>query len=71
VIPCQSYYEPVGKILSDDWPSIWNHPLCVSLRERRNVPEACKECSMLLECGGGCPLHQQENLPRPFLSDLD
>lgn len=71
VIPCQSYYEPVGKILIDEWSSIWEHPLCLSLRERRNVPEACKKCSMLLECGGGCPLHRLDSQPQPFLSDFD
>lgn len=56
VIPCQSYYEQLGNFLEDSWESIWNHELAVWLRERRYVPEDCKACAMLKECGGGCPL---------------
>jgi radical SAM protein with 4Fe4S-binding SPASM domain len=56
VIPCQSYYQPLGYLLRDRWDSIWNHELSVSLRERRNLPEKCKGCVLLQECGGGCPL---------------
>ncbi len=64
VIPCQSYYQPVGNILIDTWDAIWNHSLCVSLRERSNLPQKCHGCSLLPECGGGCPLqnnHQPNN----------
>lgn len=56
VLPCQSYYTPVGNILRDPWPSIWNHELSVWLRERRYLAEACHACSLVAECGGGCPL---------------
>ncbi|MBN1310088.1 MAG: radical SAM protein [Anaerolineae bacterium] len=70
VLPCQSYYHPVGNLLVDDWHSIWNHELCVQLRERRNLPAKCRNCSLVAECGGGCPLrfesHREEfgvNLP--------
>ena len=56
VIPCQSYYSPLGNLLTDSWESIWNHDLSVSLRERRNIPAKCNGCSLLPECGGGCPL---------------
>jgi radical SAM protein with 4Fe4S-binding SPASM domain len=56
VIPCQSYYQQVGNILSDPWGSIWNHELCLRLRERQYVPDECRECALLAECGGGCPL---------------
>jgi radical SAM protein with 4Fe4S-binding SPASM domain len=57
VIPCQSYYEPLGYILRDPWEAIWNHDLACSLRERRYVPEKCRECPELSLCGGGCPLY--------------
>jgi radical SAM protein with 4Fe4S-binding SPASM domain len=56
VLPCQSYYQPVGNILRDPWDNIWNHNLSVSLRERRNLPDKCNQCALLAECGGGCPL---------------
>jgi len=59
VIPCQSYYEPLGYILRDPWEAIWNHDLAVALRERRYVPEKCRDCPELPLCGGGCPLYLQ------------
>ncbi len=60
VIPCQSYYQPLGYIQRDSWDSIWNHDLAISLRERRHIAEKCKDCVLLAECGGGCPLHPQK-----------
>ena len=56
VLPCQSFYQPVGNILREDWSAIWNHDLCVRLRERQGLPEKCQGCALLAECGGGCPL---------------
>ncbi len=56
VIPCQSAYQPVGDIRRDEWDRIWNHELCVHLRERRYAPAKCRACALLVECGGGCPL---------------
>jgi radical SAM protein with 4Fe4S-binding SPASM domain len=63
VIPCQSYYEPLGHILRDEWDTIWNHDLAISLRERRYVPAKCRECPELSICGGVCPLYLAHNLP--------
>jgi radical SAM protein with 4Fe4S-binding SPASM domain len=60
VLPCQSYYHPLGNLLTDSWDSIWNHELSTQLRERRNLPFRCETCSLVAECGGGCPL-QFEN----------
>lgn len=62
VIPCQSYYQPLGSLLSDPWDSIWNADLARWLRQRQYVPSKCEGCAVLAECGGGCPLsldHQQ------------
>lgn len=59
VLPCQSYYHPLGNILTDSWDSIWNHDLSVQLRERKNLPAKCNGCSLAPECGGGCPLQFQ------------
>ena len=56
VLPCQSYYTPLGNMLVDDWDSIWNHELAVGLRERQGLPAKCDGCGLLAECGGGCPL---------------
>jgi radical SAM protein with 4Fe4S-binding SPASM domain len=56
VLPCQSYYQSLGNILTDSWDSIWNHKLSVRLRERQHLPFKCQGCDLLAECGGGCPL---------------
>jgi radical SAM protein with 4Fe4S-binding SPASM domain len=56
VLPCQSYYQSLGSLLTDSWESIWNHELAVRLRERQNLPAKCEGCSLVAECGGGCPL---------------
>lgn len=57
VIPCQSYYQPLGYLLKDSWDSIWNHDLAQNLRQRRYISQDCKDCLLLSECGGGCPLY--------------
>ncbi len=65
VLPCQSYYVPVGNILSDSWENIWDSDLLRSLRYRRetpqaaNLPEECWHCDQLSICGGGCPLERK------------
>lgn len=61
VLPCQSYYEPIGNLLTDRWKDIWNHPLALRLRERQYLHEPawamkCSGCALASECGGGCPL---------------
>lgn len=56
VLPCQSYYQPLGNLLTDTWDSIWNHKLAIRLRERHNLPAKCNGCDLVAECGGGCPL---------------
>jgi radical SAM protein with 4Fe4S-binding SPASM domain len=56
VIPCQSYYQGLGNILTSEWKSIWQNDLAKSLRDRKLAPEKCTSCSLFSECGGGCPL---------------
>ncbi len=65
VLPCQSYYQPLGNLLDSPWESIWNHELARRLRERRDVPEACTSCALLHECGGGCPLAREAGKQHP------
>ena len=65
VLPCQSYYHPLGNMLTDPWDSIWNHRLAVQLRERRGLPAKCEGCPVVAECGGGCPLQFPEVENRP------
>lgn len=59
VIPCQSYFESMGRFLDDDWQTIWNKPALVELREHTWVDETCENCHELEVCGGGCPLYRR------------
>jgi radical SAM protein with 4Fe4S-binding SPASM domain len=65
VLPCQSYYQSLGNLLTDPWKNIWEHSLAVQLRERKDLPAGCTDCALLAECGGGCPLERQTNHHRP------
>jgi radical SAM protein with 4Fe4S-binding SPASM domain len=56
VLPCQSYYQPIGNLLRDSWDSIWNHDLALWLRHRKYMSDDCHACALVAECGGGCPL---------------
>jgi radical SAM protein with 4Fe4S-binding SPASM domain len=59
VLPCQSYYEPLGNILSDPWEKIWDHELCKRIRERGYLDDKCNACDLKQVCGGGCPLSRE------------
>ncbi len=56
VLPCQSYYAPLGNLLIDLWEDVWDHPLCHSIRRRDHLNGSCIECGLRNTCGGGCPL---------------
>jgi radical SAM protein with 4Fe4S-binding SPASM domain len=56
VLPCQSYYQPLGNILKDEWDTIYNNELAKEIRERGYAPSRCRECPDLEICGAGCPL---------------
>nr|NIO72436.1 SPASM domain-containing protein [Anaerolineae bacterium] len=60
VIPCQSYYQSLGNILTDPWESIWQHQLSQDLRDRTWLPAKCEGCEDVAICGGGCPLYVNE-----------
>jgi len=66
VLPCQSYYQPVGNLLQDEWQDIWSCRLFRRIRMRREnprgggLPERCYDCADLPVCGGGCPLQRSE-----------
>ncbi len=60
VLPCQSYFEPLGNILTDKWRKIWKNPLSKRLRKLQYLPEECLDCPERELCGGGCPLNYLE-----------
>jgi len=71
VLPCQSYYHPVGNILKDKWDKIWHSELCESIRKRKYADPLCSKCPYYSSCGGGCPLESQVrpyNIPLELVS---
>lgn len=66
VLPCQSFFQPVGHILNNKWEDIWDNKLCTAIRDRVWVPEKCHNCEEMATCAGGCPL----NLPDKALKEL-
>jgi len=60
VLPCQSYFQSMGNILRDPWPSIWDSALANHIRSRAWLPEQCRTCPDKELCGGGCPLYAAE-----------
>lgn len=73
VLPCQSFYQPLGNLTRDPWDSIWNHDLARWIRERQYIPEECSQCAVLRECGGGCPLtlrNQPAQQPTTYTATL-
>jgi radical SAM protein with 4Fe4S-binding SPASM domain len=61
VIPCQSFYRPVGNMLADDWDRMYNGEFLTSLRDREWRMEKCAGCQWLATCGCGCPLQVTED----------
>jgi radical SAM protein with 4Fe4S-binding SPASM domain len=61
VIPCQSFFRPLGNILHDDFKKIYNHDFLVSLRRRDWAMDKCRQCEWLATCGCGCPLQISED----------
>jgi radical SAM protein with 4Fe4S-binding SPASM domain len=60
VLPCQSYFQSLGNMLTDPWESIWDSALANHIRDRKWLPDMCTDCPDLEICGGGCPLYAQE-----------
>jgi radical SAM protein with 4Fe4S-binding SPASM domain len=61
VIPCQSFFRPLGNILHDPFAKIYNHDFLIALRRRDWAMDKCRECEWLATCGCGCPLQISED----------
>lgn len=59
VLPCQSYYERSGNILTDSWDAVYKSGLLERVRSRAWLPDECRACADLPLCGGGCPLEAE------------
>ncbi len=59
VIPCSSYNEAMGSLLSDEFMSLWFSQRARFFKEKRYAPEACSGCDVFVSCQAACPLYWQ------------
>jgi len=57
ILPCSSFEQGVGNLVTDSFTKIWNSDEALYWRERRYVPPACRGCEFEKLCGGACPLY--------------
>ena len=57
VLPCSSYDEPVGNLLTQPFAEVWSGGRAVFFREKQYAPDACDGCEDFAACAGACPLY--------------
>ena len=57
ILPCSSWPEPVGNILSDGFEAVWNSVQACWLREKEFAAPLCRDCEEFALCQGACPLY--------------
>ena len=57
VLPCSSWPEPVGNLLTEPFDRVWQCARSRFLRERQDAPARCHQCDDFLACGGACPIY--------------
>jgi radical SAM protein with 4Fe4S-binding SPASM domain len=57
VLPCSSYPEPVGNLLTEPFEQIWNNARAKFLRSKSYAPAQCSGCEDFTACAGACPLY--------------
>jgi radical SAM protein with 4Fe4S-binding SPASM domain len=57
ILPCSSWDEPVGNLLSGSFTDIWASGRAESLRLKSEAHPHCRECDSFAVCHGACPLY--------------
>jgi radical SAM protein with 4Fe4S-binding SPASM domain len=60
VLPCSSFEEGIGNLLSEDFTTIWNRREARYWRNKEFLPPGCKDCDLADLCCGACPLYWDE-----------
>ena len=60
VLPCSSFPDSVGNILSEDVVSVWQSEKARGYRDKCLAHAACRACEDFALCHGACPLYWQE-----------
>ena len=57
VLPCSSWPEAVGNLLSDGFRATWFGPTAQALKHKEYAPAACRQCGYFTACQAACPLY--------------
>jgi len=61
ILPCSSYPESVGNLLTADFLTIWHSPKARYFTEKKFIPPLCDDCTKRDLCAGACPLYWAKN----------
>jgi radical SAM protein with 4Fe4S-binding SPASM domain len=59
LLPCSSFQQGVGNLLTHDFRSIWGSPQAEYHKRNEHAPAVCKQCEHFHICNGACPLYWQ------------
>lgn len=57
VLPCSSFHEPLGNLLTEGFDSIWFSKRAAYFQNKHFAPRGCSECGSFHACQGACPLY--------------
>jgi radical SAM protein with 4Fe4S-binding SPASM domain len=57
VLPCSSWDEPMGNLLSGSFSDIWFSSRAGHIKHKRSAPRECEGCKAFTACQGACPLY--------------
>jgi len=57
VLPCSSWPEPVGNLVSDGFRAVWFSDKAAWFKEKQYAPAQCRACSSFSACQAACPLY--------------
>lgn len=57
VLPCSSWPQPIGNLLTDGFEAVWFSEAAAWFKEKRYAPASCRECSSFTACQAACPLY--------------
>ena len=59
VLPCSSWDEPVGNLLTDGFQNVWFSKRAKAIKNKCFAHEKCQSCTAFVACQGACPLYWQ------------
>jgi radical SAM protein with 4Fe4S-binding SPASM domain len=61
LLPCSSWLEPVGNLLTEGFEALWFGNRARWIREKREAHKGCRDCKDFALCHGACPLYFKAN----------